>query len=235
MKRYSKITGLYSKDYRNSEPRFKRITTQDIREIYEIVCKQFSKDVSAGKINEGKIVQILDKPFESLYGSINIYDTIYKKAACYVEGIIRLHPFTDGNKRTAIFTATRFLTKNDHYTIFPLDTVKFLVSIAKNNFQEEHEINELIDHIADWLEERTSTTPIGYKKNVEKFLVPQIEAIKKLNRMEFSDHCLAWRLNDWFELEMHPEYKNQINEMLEFQEVMAKSIMRKLIKDKQGG
>jgi len=59
--------------------------------------------------DEGLLQSALARP-------LNIYSyqdgDIFECAAAYVEGIIRNHPFIDGNKRTAFISATVFLAEN---------------------------------------------------------------------------------------------------------------------------
>lgn len=40
------------------------------------------------------------------------YPTLHDKAAAYLEALARYHVFTDGNKRTALIVAARFLHLN---------------------------------------------------------------------------------------------------------------------------
>jgi prophage maintenance system killer protein len=72
--------------------------------IHKIVKQKAPADnpVTTGKPDVGIIQGIIEKP-ELLVNGKEKYDDIYKKPACLLEGIVRLHPFTDGNKRTALY------------------------------------------------------------------------------------------------------------------------------------
>jgi len=83
---------------------YRGITEQGLVALHEVVRQRFPHGITEGKIDEGKIKAIAEKPYMQPYGHVK-YDTIYRKAACYLEGITRLHPFPDGNKRTAILVA----------------------------------------------------------------------------------------------------------------------------------
>ena len=56
-------------------------------------------------INKGNLEFILKK--------VEVEKSIIKKAAIILRDIIRLHPFLDGNKRTAFHTMLYFLELND--------------------------------------------------------------------------------------------------------------------------
>lgn len=43
-----------------------------------------------------------------------LYPTIWLQTAALIHSLIKNHPFNDGNKRTAIFSAMRFLKKNGY-------------------------------------------------------------------------------------------------------------------------
>jgi death-on-curing protein len=49
---------------------------------------------------------------EATFGGAFLHETIFSMAASYLYGICRNHPFTDGNKRTAVGAALTFLELN---------------------------------------------------------------------------------------------------------------------------
>lgn len=64
-------------------------------------------------------------------------------AAAYAWGIARNHPFTDGNKRTALVIAETFLQLNGHtLTASDAETVVAIVALAAGELGE--------DELADW-------------------------------------------------------------------------------------
>lgn len=89
---------------------YRGITEQGLEALHDVVRQQFPHGITEGKIDEGKIKAIAEKPHMQLYGRVK-YDTIHRKAACYLEGITRLHPFPDGNKRTATYCILFFAEK----------------------------------------------------------------------------------------------------------------------------
>ncbi len=144
-----------------------------------------------------------------LYGRVK-YDTIYRKAACYLEGITRLHPFPDGNKRTAILVAF-FLQKNGHYLVLPLDTVRFLVDVAREEGGTEGEVDALIDRVAIWLEERTATDKESYIEKMEEYVIKPVHDLENLGEV----HAKR-ALDDWFAVDFHPDYEAEITDIAQF-------------------
>jgi death-on-curing protein len=64
---------------------------------------------AAGVRDQGLLESALARPV-----NLDAYDEpdAFALAACYAFGIVRNHPFVDGNKRTAYVAAELFLTKN---------------------------------------------------------------------------------------------------------------------------
>lgn len=62
-----------------------------------------------------KLDQVLSIPMKT-FGGVDLYGTLWIKAACYLYFFIKLHPFPNGNKRIAIVATLVFLRLNG-YTI----------------------------------------------------------------------------------------------------------------------
>ena len=76
------------------------------------------------------------------YGDPDIYDL----AAAYTSGIIRNHPFVDGNKRTAFMAGYVFLASNDlQLTATEVDVVQVVALLASSEIGESE--------FAAWLRE----------------------------------------------------------------------------------
>ena len=73
-----------------------------------------------------------------------------------MESIIRLHPFADGNKRTALMTAYYLLKFNNYRLVIPPNVIEFLTRIADNKNQSQDDIDALIIEIAKWLGKHSS-------------------------------------------------------------------------------
>ncbi|WP_454060918.1 type II toxin-antitoxin system death-on-curing family toxin [Candidatus Nitrospira salsa] len=66
-------------------------------------------DGATGLRDEGLLYSALARP-ENLFSYEKV--DLFSLAAAYTHGILRNHPFVDGNKRTAFLTAYVFLGKN---------------------------------------------------------------------------------------------------------------------------
>ncbi|WP_393972172.1 Fic family protein [Oxyplasma meridianum] len=66
------------------------------------------------------------------------------KAAALFEGIIRLHPFIDGNKRTSLATLQEYLWANGFIFVIPFTAVRFAIVISRNNTLKTNEIRSLV-------------------------------------------------------------------------------------------
>ncbi|HEX5456827.1 MAG TPA: Fic family protein [Candidatus Nitrosotalea sp.] len=83
------------------------LTSDDLLHLHHIVEKQFN--VFKGVKDAGLVQAIAERPTQKLYGSFEPYKDLFTKAASLMEGLIRLHPFYDGNKRTALLATIAFL------------------------------------------------------------------------------------------------------------------------------
>jgi death-on-curing protein len=185
-------------------------------ELYNIVKTKFPETTSHGKPNYNLIKLIVEKPSLKLYGDNEKYDTVFKKAACLLEGIVRLHPFPDGNKRTALLTTFSYLQANKYYLVIPLDTVRFLVNVAQNPANTEEEIDGLIIKIANWLEERTGKSKEAHDKNIKKYVLNPLLGLLVISLTGIGLFYTSRKLDEWFSTKMHPEYKKDMNEIIKF-------------------
>ena len=187
------------------------LTVENLLDIHKIVHQRHPKSVSTGSINLGSLDGIVKKPFMKIGGQL-IHDTIFKQAACLMEGIIRLHPFPDGNKRTALLATRFFLLLNKNYLVLPLDSVRFMVLVAQNEACTHNEIDDLIDHIASWLKERTATNDKEYKIKLKKYLTRPVLKIFLLSLTGIGLIYMNRKINYWFAIDMHPEYIKGMSE-----------------------
>ena len=77
--------------------------------------------------------------------------TVFRLAAAYAHGIIKNHPFVDGNKRTGTLAAAAFLALNG----FEIDcdeaeVVVVIIGVASSDVSESH--------LADWLQRVSKQT-----------------------------------------------------------------------------
>lgn len=87
------------------------------------------------------------RPFTTVGGE-QMFLTVFLKAAVYLESFARYHVFTDGNKRTALLVASRYLAVHGYQLRAGQKAiVKFVVDVVEKKI--------LIEKIALWLEEHS--------------------------------------------------------------------------------
>ena len=90
----------------------------------------------------GLLASLALKPQTTLFGK-ETYQRVFLKAAVYLESIATYHVFTDGNKRTAIAAAARFLDINGY-------------TLTASNKEVEHFVVDVVikrhplEKIAQW-------------------------------------------------------------------------------------
>ena len=88
--------------------------------------------------DEGMLDSALVQPFASFDGT-SLYPSIEEKAARYAFGIIKDHPFADGNKRTGTAAMVAFLQVNG-YGFKPhhkdLESIIFQVASGESTYED---------------------------------------------------------------------------------------------------
>ncbi|MGH7206507.1 MAG: type II toxin-antitoxin system death-on-curing family toxin [Nitrospiraceae bacterium] len=95
----------------------------------------------------GGLESALARP-QAAFGGTEFYPDLMTKAAVLMDGLIRNHPFIDGNKRTGIATAALFLQVNGYRltaTNAELEDFALRVTTAKPDVAE----------IAEWFRAKT--------------------------------------------------------------------------------
>lgn len=91
---------------------------------------------------------IIQQPSQIVFGH-ELYPTIWLKAAFILQKITKKHVFIDGNKRTALFAALKFLNDN-HYIIKDINVINnsgdFILAITNSPGNES-----TMQEIAQWL------------------------------------------------------------------------------------
>ncbi|TVR83623.1 MAG: type II toxin-antitoxin system death-on-curing family toxin [Rhodospirillales bacterium] len=102
-----------------------------------------------GVRDEGLLDSALARPVHlAAYGAPDLYAL----AAAYAAGIVRNHPFVDGNKRTAFMAAYVFLGRNGGRLIAPEHAAtRAMQALAAGDLKEEE--------FARWLRDNTESRP----------------------------------------------------------------------------
>ena len=108
-----------------------QFTIQDIYELHKQLEDEFV--LSSGIRDESLLISAVNSPFQTFMGS-DLYPSIYDKSAQLCYGIANNHPFTDGNKRTALHSMYVYLIINGFDIIASQQDVEnMIIDIAAGN------------------------------------------------------------------------------------------------------
>lgn len=117
------------------------LTAKDILVIHARIIDATSG--SHGIRDIGLLQSIARKP-QTAFGGKELYKGVFTKAAVYFEAVARHHVFVDGNKRTSVAAASRFLFLNGFALTLANEE---LVAQALHVVLHTPELKE----VADWL------------------------------------------------------------------------------------
>lgn len=196
------------------------ITVDDVLSFHSEVRKLFPEQVTAGHINRQAVAGIIHAAFFTMHDQ-PAHDTIFKQAAALMEGIIRLHPFPDGNKRTALLTAYLFLLENKYHMVVPPNTIQFMAGVAQNLSQTQPENATLTNQVAQWLEGRTARTSSEYERLLTKHIVRPLRRLRLIACTGVGIFYVYYKLRLWLAADTHPEYLKDIRQTMKFLRVLT--------------
>jgi len=79
--------------------------------------------------NKALLESAVNRPFQRAFG-IEIHATVFAKAAARFHSLIANHPFTNGNKRTAVLAVDMFLLAQDYCLVLEKDEIYRLAKIT---------------------------------------------------------------------------------------------------------
>lgn len=191
----------------------KEITSDEIIHIHERVVKKFN--ITSGIINRGLIDAVVKRPMTQIGDSFIPFDNPYKKAASLMEGIIRWHPFADGNKRTALLVMIYYMSKEEYGVALPLGAVRFTVEIAKNEKTDEKDTKKLIKKISNWIENHSGNSLNMIKGKFFIQLTLPYKILEFLYRIGFHSYAEN-KVKKWLALDIYPEYEQEAEKIAEF-------------------
>ena len=119
--------------------KWKWIDHQAILAIHDVQLAEHGG--SPGVRDRGLLKSTLARPL-----NLNMYELadVAAVAACYAAGIIRNHPFIDGNKRTGFVALELFLVLNGYeLTASDMECVMSMLAVAEDDISEAG--------LADWI------------------------------------------------------------------------------------
>ena len=122
-----------------------QFTIQDIYELHNQLEEVFI--LSSGVRDENLLASAVNTPFQTFMGN-DLYPSLYDKAAQLCYGIVKNHPFTDGNKRTALHSMYVYVIINGFDIIATQQEVEdLIIDVAAGNMTNTE--------LAEWLRENT--------------------------------------------------------------------------------
>lgn len=108
------------------------VLREAVRALHERLLSEFGG--AAGVRDDGMLESALSRPNNRFaYGSPSIPEL----AAAYAFGLVRNHPFVDGNKRIGFATAVLFLELNGyHFTASEVDATVRTLALAAHDLDE---------------------------------------------------------------------------------------------------
>ncbi len=130
------------------EHEFTYLSADDLVEINE------DQENGGGVRDREALNRCVDRPTTEAFGTG--FRTIWEKAAAYVHGIARNHPFLEANKHTALYAAATFLDLNGHQLpdIETIEAETFVLAIALDVFDTDEDPGRTLAKAAEWFQTR---------------------------------------------------------------------------------
>jgi death-on-curing protein len=188
------------------------ITVEEIVELHNLVIERFK--ITRGIINQGSLESIVKRPELQINGKY-VYNDVFSKAASILEGIIRWHPFADGNKRTALLATIYYLKLEGYGVAVPLSAVRYTVTIAKNDKSDEESTKKLIKQISNWLRVHSGSNKLDLWGSVLIHVVIPYRFLGFLFRLGFKKY-VAKKVGYWMAFDIYPEYVKEADYIIDF-------------------
>ena len=121
------------------------LTPQDVYDIHEVIIQQYGG--SFGLRDIGLLDSAVASPRQTMFDK-ELYPDLPTKAAILLLGLVKNHPFIDGNKRTAYLATLRFLEMNGHtFDASDDDLFKMVVAIATSSLDKDDVTHWIRAHI----------------------------------------------------------------------------------------
>ena len=123
----------------------KRLTKEQIMMLHRTLIAESGG--SAEIRDEGLLDSAINAPFQT-FGGEELYPSLLDKASRLGYGLIKNHPFVDGNKRTGTHTMLVFLAVNHIELQYKdADLIQLILGVAAGEYDEAHLLAWLQHHI----------------------------------------------------------------------------------------
>jgi death-on-curing protein len=123
----------------------KVLSKQQILKLHEMLIAQSGGTPEIR--DEGLLDSALNTPFQS-FDNTELYPSLLEKAARLGYGLIKNHPFVDGNKRIGTHAMLVFLAINNAELSYSDDElIRLILGIAAGEYDDKHLLNWLQQHL----------------------------------------------------------------------------------------
>lgn len=123
----------------------KYLTREQILFLHNQLIDRFggSPEIISGELLDSAI----NAPFMT-YAGTDLYPTLFEKAARLCFGLVKNHPFSDGNKRIGAHAMLVFLSLNDVKLRYSQDElINLIMSVASGNADTSSILHWIKDHV----------------------------------------------------------------------------------------
>ena len=122
----------------------RRLSKRQILLLHEQILSQTGG--LPGLRDEGLLESALSVPFQS-FGEVDAYPSLPQKAARICYGLVKNHPFVDGNKRIGAHAMLVFLAVNGSELVYTQEELSSMIlAIASGEKTYEDLLRWLVDH-----------------------------------------------------------------------------------------
>ena len=123
----------------------KILSKQQVLKLHEMLIVQSGGSPEIR--DDGLLESALNAPFQS-FGDTDLYPSLLEKAARLGYGLIKNHPFVDGNKRIGTHTMLVFLAINHAELAYSdEELISLILGIAAGEYNDKHLLNWLQQHL----------------------------------------------------------------------------------------
>ena len=182
----------------------KYLTVKHIETIIQELNKRHNMDNRI--VNKGNLELALYKPQLFLAGK-EMYPELYQKVAVLMELINKLHPLTDGNKRTAMMAAEYMTSENGAELVLPLKAIRFSVDVA----QDKDDLME--EEIQKWFKVHVATNKNQLCAMLRERVAEEaaIKFLLKNERYEDAEKLVDY----WLSFDTYPQRKAEWKKYIE--------------------
>ena len=126
----------------SDKPEVIELLLNDVLQFHIELTQKYTMESGIHDMN--LLQSAVNAPFQT-FGGMDLYPTVFDKAARLCYGLAKNHPFSDGNKRTAVHSMLVYLYINNIFLEYgQLDLENVIIAVAAGNMTA--------DELSQWIE-----------------------------------------------------------------------------------